>query len=220
MTDISISPTWLADLFAGVMLAVAAYSLARPIYAGRYHRQANLDTDATHVLLGLALAGLLAPSVSVLPRTTWATDIWAAIFAAATVWFAWRLTTTPRADLARYASVLIACAAMVFIQLDPTYAASGGGTTAMPGMPGMAAGSSAGSAFRTPTLALLFAFAVTAFAVLATDRIALLAADGSTTEPAETASTVTRSLIASRATIACHVAVGVVLSYLLVLMLA
>ena len=213
-----ISPAWLADLFAGAMLAVAAYSLARPIYAGRHNRSVHLDLDAAHALLGVALAGLLAPSVSVLPRATWAADTWAAIFAAAGVWFAWRLATSLRTERARYASVLLLCAAMVFVELDPTYtaSASGGGMASMPGMPAMAS-TSASTAFRTPTLALLFAFAVIGFAVLATDRIALPAAERSTAEAAESAG---RALIAPRAAIACHVAVGVVLGYLLVLMLA
>jgi hypothetical protein len=200
-----ISPAWLADLLAAAMLAVAACSLARPLYAGRRDRQIHLDTDATHVLLGVALAGLLAPSVSVLPHTAWAADTWAAIFAAAAVWFAWRLAAAPRAEPLRYASVLVLCAAMVFVELDPTYATSGGGMASMPGMPGMAATTSA-DAFRTPTLALLLAFAVTGFAVLATDRAAQAADRG--------------LIVAPRAAIACHVAAGVVVGYLLVLMLA
>lgn len=203
----AMNPSWLDSILITIMLAVGIYSLGRLVYTGIHRSWGDFDTDATHVLLSVALLGMLWPGSSVLADSTWACDTWAAIFAGAAVWFGLRIVIARRDELTRRrVSFLIACASMVFIELDPAYTAPGGSMASMPGMPGMAANSGTG-AFRVPTLALVLAFAVTVFAVLAADRLALPVTGG-------------RDLVTDRAALACHVAVGVVLAYMLVLMLA
>jgi hypothetical protein len=81
-------PVAILDLFAAVMLAVAVYCAARVILVRRMHRTLHYDVNAAHVLMGTAMAGMLAPSLKVLPNPAWET-----VFSVLALWFAWRSVT-------------------------------------------------------------------------------------------------------------------------------
>ena len=54
---------------------------------------ADADIDAAHLLMGIAMAGMLVASLTTLPN-----DVWDVIFAVMTAWFGWcRLPRVPRA---------------------------------------------------------------------------------------------------------------------------
>ena len=60
-------PSWILDIFAAVMLVVAAVSAARLVAASpRRHRTrpASLaDIDVAHLLMAIAMAGMLVPGL-------------------------------------------------------------------------------------------------------------------------------------------------------------
>jgi len=96
------SPAWLLDILAALMLVLAAVratrlatarlpadrlSAAEPTGSRSSPRgSGGADTDIAHLLMCIAMAGMLAPSVKALPP-----HAWGAIFGLLTAWFAWRL---------------------------------------------------------------------------------------------------------------------------------
>ena len=116
-------PTWLLDILAAVMLAVVALSatrlaVARPWRQG-VRRVALADVDVAHLLMALAMAGMLTPSLTTLPD-----DAWAVIFGVLAVWFASRVILDARVSGARAlagghcAPHLIHAAAMMYMFLS------------------------------------------------------------------------------------------------------
>lgn len=84
-------PAWLSDAFAAVMLALAAYCAARLAIAAGRRRETELDTDIAHLVMGIAMAGMLVPRLAVVPGAGWT-----AVFAAVAAWFAWQSFRTWR----------------------------------------------------------------------------------------------------------------------------
>ncbi|WP_408528985.1 DUF5134 domain-containing protein [Paraburkholderia fungorum] len=107
------------------------------------------DTDIAYLLMGVAMAGMLTPSVTTLPS-----HAWEAIFGLLTVWFAWRLLADTKVNgLRSLASVhraahMLHCAATVymFAALTMTDDICRGG----------AESSSMVQSLKPPTLALAF----------------------------------------------------------------
>ena len=162
-------PAWLLDIFAAVMLVVAAVSAARLAIAWRGGRRSDpdADIDVSHLLMGLAMAGTLTASLSTLP---WGG--WEVIFGALTAWFAYRVAREYRGRGLRalvsehHAPHLLHSGAMLYMFLALRGSASHAGATAVPAMPGMSA-----AGLRLPTLALLFAFLLCAYVVADLDRV-------------------------------------------------
>jgi hypothetical protein len=89
-------PGWLAGTLAAVMLSVAAYCVSRLICARPRGRATERDVDTAHGAEGAAMAGMLVPSLGLLPGV-----MWKAAFAAAVGWFASRAIRARRRDGAR-----------------------------------------------------------------------------------------------------------------------
>src|SRR5439155_13478769 len=64
-------PTWLTAIFAAASLAVAIYCAARLVAARRWHRPTEVDTDGAHVIMGVAMAGMLLSGLRTLPSANW-----------------------------------------------------------------------------------------------------------------------------------------------------
>src|SRR5450631_2493237 len=169
-------PAWILDIFAAVMLLVAAVSAGQLVVARAWTRHGASDADiaGSHLLMGVAMAGMLVAGLSTLPNAAWE-----AIFAAMTAWFAWSLWREARGRgagaLARghHAPHLVHSAAMFYAFAALAGPASSGGS----GMAGMAGGSSSGmQTLKLPTLALVFVLALVAYTVRDLDRRAC--ADG------------------------------------------
>jgi hypothetical protein len=77
--------TWLADTFAAIMLATSAYCLTRPLAARRWKRQMHHDVNVSHVLMGVAMAGMLVPALNVISN-----HVWEVVFGVFMLWFATR----------------------------------------------------------------------------------------------------------------------------------
>ena len=151
------TPAWILDIFAAIMLVVAAVSAARLVAARPWQPGAIItDTDISHLLMGIAMAGMLASSLTTLPN-----GAWAAVFGVLTVWFGYRVVRDYRASGARALAVghcaphLVHSAAMLYMFLAITgpVASGGAGMIGMSGMTGM-------STLSYPTLAFLFALSL------------------------------------------------------------
>lgn len=196
------APAWLTGAFAAVMLTVAVYCAGRLAAARRWRRPTEVDTDAGHVLMGLAMAGMLVARLRILPAAAWET-----VFAAGAAWFAWQLLRSRRRAAAspwrclHPAPHLAECGAMVFMLLAlPPALAHHDATPAMTG---------SGSHFSV--LALLLAVCMFGYVVRAADRLPLRAAgDTNSAGPA---------VLAPRCAALCKVAMGLTMGYMLILML-
>jgi hypothetical protein len=125
--------------------------------------------------MGIAIAGILVPGLSILPNA-----VWEVVFAVMTAWFAWCLWRESRgrgaAAVARghYAPHLVHSAAMLYLFAalpGPSVEGPGISVSGPGGMSGMAGGSSAGMPTRSAAaLALIFALLLIAFTVHDLDR--------------------------------------------------
>jgi hypothetical protein len=158
-------PGWLADVFAAFMIAVAAYCVGRLAVAGRWRRPTELDADGVHVLMGVAMAGMLAAGLTSLPA-----GVWELAFGAAAAWFAWqairvRLGSPVGPWICRHPGPhLVESLAMLYALLA-VRAAGHGGTAS-----GMAMGASAGGV-RFPALAGVIAVFMAGYVVWITDLL-------------------------------------------------
>ena len=163
------TPAWILDIFAALMLVVAAVSAARLVAARPWrHGSVIIDTDIAHLLMAIAMAGMLASSLQTLPDTAWEV-----IFGVMIAWFAFRVVRDAHANGVRAlagghcAPHLVHSGAMLYMFLAMTTASG-----AMAGMPGMSAGSmSSMLTERDPTLAFVFALILIGYSVWDLDQL-------------------------------------------------
>jgi Domain of unknown function (DUF5134) len=225
------TPAWLLDLVAAVMLTVAAVSAARLAAARPWRPGAVvIDTDVAHLLMAIAMAGMLTPGLTTLPDAAWEV-----IFGLMTVWFAARVLTDARASGVRSlagghcAPHLVHSAAMLYMFLALTAPATG--LSGMSGMGAVPAGSGA-MALRVPTLAFVFALILVGYSVWDLDqlsgrRYALAAARvplGGTAAvavaspgPAPVAPRAGGLLLSPGVTVGCRITMGIAMVFMLVI---
>ena len=172
------TPSWILDSFAAIMLAVAVVSTARLAVARPWQqgtRAALADIDVSHLLMAVAMAGMLAANLKTLPNSAW--DV---IFAVMTAWFAYRVIRNAQVSGVRAlagghcAPHLIHAAAMLYMFrafTAPTTHGSGG-------MGGMADGMSGMGTLQLPFLAFAFALLLIGYSIWALDQISGPGASG------------------------------------------
>ena len=217
-------PAWLTAIFAAASLAVAVYCAGRLVVARRGHRPTELDTDGAHVVMGVAMAGMLVSGLRTLPST-----IWEVVFAAAAVWFGYRMLQARRgAQSSPWRSShplphLVECAAMVFMFL--ILPAAAGAATSSVSMT-MTATESRFSFLTLPLAVYLFGYVVWLGdrVTLHAPALALATAPASAgprpgygsgspgPEPA-------RPYLAPRCAAICKITMGITMGYMLILML-
>jgi Domain of unknown function (DUF5134) len=157
-------PAWLAGSFAILMIVIAVYCAARLAISRLPGRNTERDTDALHVLMGVAMAGMLEPRLTSVPVTAWRV-----VFAAAAAWFAWHAIRpghqTGGARGAHPAACAVECTAMVYM-LVPVGSWSSGHRPGM-AMPGMSQGITIGN----PALTLMLALFMLGYVLWAIDRL-------------------------------------------------
>jgi Domain of unknown function (DUF5134) len=215
-------PAWLTGIFAAAGLAVAVYCAGRLIAARRWRRLTELDTDGAHVVMGVAMAGMLVSGLRTLPSATWEV-----VFAAGAAWFGYRMLRARRgARSSPWRSShplphLVECAAMVFMFLilpATVTAASSGTSTSMT----MTATESRFSFLTLPLALFLFGYVV-----WIGDRVTLhaapaLAAPAGDTRPGIGSGpgfAATQSYLAPRCAAICKITMGITMGYMLILML-
>ena len=237
------APAWLTGSFAALILTVATYCAGRLAVARRWRRPTELDTDAGHVLMGVAMAGMLVARLRILPAATWEV-----VFAAGAAWFAWQLVKSRRRTAAASwrclhpAPHLVECVAMLYM----FFAAAPLTARAAAGMTGLAPS-------RFSVLALLMALFMVGYVVRVADRLplrtpalavasaipgpmatpnppdiptpasatapAIAPATASGPAPAGRVATTARPHLAPRCAALCKIAMGLTMAYMLVLML-
>jgi len=241
-------PAWLTDIFAALMLLVAAVSAARLAVGRPWRRGAVItDTDISHLLMGIAMAGMLASGLATLSN-----GAWAVIFGVLTAWFAYRVVRDARANGVRAlagghcAPHLVHSGAMLYMFLAITAMSGGSG---MAGMGGSVGGSM--QTLRYPTLAFVFAIVLIGYTAWDLDQLpgfghalalavpvpagpALAGATAVVTsagtgaskadEPAgaprtDGHSVITGFLLSSEITVGCRIAMGVTMALMLFLMI-
>jgi hypothetical protein len=215
-------PAWLTDIFAAASLAVAVYCAGRLAAARRWHRPTELDTDGAHVVMGVAMAGMLVSGLRTLPSA-----IWEVVFATGVAWFGYRMLQARRgAQPSPWRSShplphLVECAAMVFMFLilpaSVAVKATSGGMT-------MTATESRFSFLTLPLALFLFGYVV-----WLGDRVTLHApALALANAPAGSNSghgsgnpspATTQSYLAPRCAVICKITMGITMGYMLILML-
>jgi cytochrome b561 len=236
-------PSWLAWIFAGLMIVVAAYCLTRLAASWRQHRPTDHRVDGIHVLMGVAMAGMLVPRL----RVFWVGG-WEVVFAISTAWFAWlairefRGQRTVGGRPGHHLQHMLACGAMLYMFLAAATVAKAAADGS--GMSGMAAG-----AAHFPTLALVLALALFGYVVWNADRLSSLApvaalaaravpvpvlaragagggASFAATDGGDAPSTPEPQALAGRwvplsprLAVCCEIAMGVTMGYMLIMML-
>jgi hypothetical protein len=215
-------PGWLTGLLTAVMLTVAAYNVTRLVAAPRWGRAAELDADGTHVVMGVAMAGMLTPGLSFAPRPLWLT-----VFAAGGAWFGWRFLRTRSGQAAgpwrcpHPLPHLVECAAMVFMFALPATVAT---ATAGGGMGGMGTALTGAAAGFSPLTLLLAVFMVgyvmwlgNNLSALAPATVIESTAGGAT--GTMTTGTARTGYLAPRCAACCKIAMGVTMGYMLIMLL-
>ena len=232
------SPSWLTDSLAAIMLATAAYCAGRLVAGRLWHRRVEHDIDVVHLLMGVAMAGMLVPRLNPLDD-----PVWEAVFGLTALWFAGRVVLARRAARVDRSAVghhlahLVLSGAMLYMYLAQP--AATGAPASGAGMGGGMGGSLAGGA-RYPTLALVLALALVGYAVSVIDRTAPLPARAvrrtgpgaaarvtdprGTAEPPNAVATGGGSaahcgLLAPRLAHCCDIVMSVTMAYLLIIML-
>lgn len=181
-------PSWLARLLAALMIVTAAYCFSRLIAAWRRHRRTDYDVDGVHVLMGIAMAGMLVPRIN----PFWDSG-WEVIFAGAVGWFGWQALRGRRSEpaagqrrVAHHLQHVVTCGAMLymFLAVAPAKTAS---TTAM----------GAGPSTTFPTLALVLTLALVGYVIWNADRFTSLASVAALREMTVPANSVTAPALAA-----------------------
>ena len=123
-------PAWLTDIFAAVMITVAAYCTSRLVVARWWRRPTDVDSDGAHVVMGVAMAGMLVTGLRFGSRPASGRRS----SPRPTGWFGWRFLRVRRgAPLSQWRCPqpgphLVECGAMVYMYLAvPAVAAAAKG---------------------------------------------------------------------------------------------
>jgi hypothetical protein len=220
-------PAWLAAWLAGLMLLVAASCAGRLAIWQLRGRGSEPQVDALHVLMGVAMAGMLEPQLSQVPDTAWRV-----VFAVAAALFGWQAIRarggrrSGRPACSHPAAHAVECAAMLYMLLPSTRAGRGPAMA----MPGMSGPSDAGN----PALALVLALFMVGYILWTTDQLASLSrardarpgrepAAGAPRAPgpasAARAGSASRPTLAPRFAACYKIAMSVAMGYMLVTMI-
>jgi hypothetical protein len=194
------------------MIVIAVCGAARLAISRLRGRSTERDADALHVLMGVAMAGMLEPRFTPNPVTAWR-----AVFAGAAAWFAWQAVRRGRraagTRCAHPAAHAVECAAMVYMLLPVGSWPSGhGAAMAMPGM------SQAGASAGNPALILVLALFMLGYVLWAVDR---LASRSRTTAAATAYARPAGSLpeLAPRLAASYKITMAITMGYMLIMML-
>jgi Domain of unknown function (DUF5134) len=163
-------PSWAAAVLAAVMIATAIYCAGRLAAARLWQRSTEVDADAVHLVMGVAMAGMLLPRLSPLPGTAWE-----AVFGVVAAWFAYRAIRGGAGNRWRCSHPvphLVESAAMVYMLAALPGSWPGWPGQAMP-MPGMGDGRPAAGG-SLPTVAVILALFMIGYALWTADQLTAL----------------------------------------------
>ena len=214
-TDMA-GPSWLAGIFAAVMILTAAYSASRLAVSRRRGQATEFDADALHAVMGAAMAGMLVPRFSVLPD-----GVWVAVFGAGAGWFGWHALRAAGLGISGGSPCrfpvphLIECVAMLYMLLPVRgpHPARGAAPVGMAGM-----GPSAAPA-GFPVLAVVLALFMLGYIVWTTDRLTALARAKATAAGPRLGEQDGGPVLAPKLAVCGKLAMGITMGYMLLLTL-
>jgi hypothetical protein len=151
------------------MIAIAVYCAGRLAASRLWRRATAVDADALHLVMGVAMAGMLVPQLGSLPGS-----VWEGVFGVGAAWFAgravWALRGNPVGRWQCHYPVphLVECGAMLYMLLGARGSLPASPRTGVP-MPAMSA--SPGAAGGFPALALVLALFMLGYIVWTADRL-------------------------------------------------
>jgi hypothetical protein len=204
---------WLAGTFAVIMIATAAYCLTRLAMSVRQRRPTDRPVDAMHVLMGVAMAGMLVPRLRVVPAPGWE-----ALFAAGAALFLWRMARTagrPGHDIQH----LLGCGTMVYMLAAMTGTAAGPGTAA--GIASATAARAMSGVAGASGFGLVLAVALLGCVVWSADRISTLAPVAVLAGGPSAVGALARFGVplSPRLAAGCEIAMGITMGYTLIVLL-
>ena len=164
------APSWLAGALAAEMIAIALYCSSRLVASRRWRLTTEVDADGIHVVMGVAMAGMLVPQLSPLPGR-----VWEVVFGVAAAWFAWQAARArrniPASGMRCRHPVphLVECAAMLYMLIAVPGLRPGAPDKLMPGMSGPASANG-----FLPALAIILALYMAGYVLWTTDRLVSL----------------------------------------------
>jgi hypothetical protein len=183
------APTWLTAIIATLMILVAGYSAWRLAISRAWGRATDHESDALHLALGIAGAGMVADWAHTLPR-----PIWTVLFALGGVYF---IVRKRRMETA-------CCAVVVYMFLagvaPTTIHGSTAGQYTMAGMDGMILDQT----ITYPSIGLIFVVGLCFYAVSVLNKIEPLSVDTGRGNPL---------LLAPRSADVCRIVIVLVLAY-------
>jgi len=225
-------PTWLAYGFAVVMVVVSLYCVGRLLLAKRLSRRSHHDVNTSHVLMGLAMVGMLVPRWNYVPNGVWEIifSLIALLFLVLSIGFAARhgLKGTDDAHVHHISHYLIhmvmACAMLYMYWLGAPQAgsymsmSSGAGSAGDPGLTLLLVGILFASAAWQ--LDAVSRFSRQPRALVSVSNAAATAGPGhAMADEGEIPDDVSPRWLAPRLEIGCHIAMCLTMGYMLVLML-
>lgn len=220
------SPSWLGYVLSGAVAVVGVYCVARFVARVRRRQREDADVALAHVLMAVATAGMLVPSWNVLP-------VWAGvgIFSALGIYFSviaiqgashGAVRAGPSGAHVRHALIhgVMAGAMLYMYWLGMPMTSSGGRGGMSMSMSGAASGGD-------PALTFLLTVVLLASAVWQLDGVGRLAQSRSRSvlagvmadAPAQTVEAPAATWLAPQYAAGCHIAMCVVMAYMLVIML-
>jgi hypothetical protein len=165
-------PSWILDVFAAIMGVVAVVSAGRLVAARPWQpgtrRAALADIDVAHLLMAIAMAGMLVSGLRTLPG-----GAWEAVFGVLTAWFAYRVARDFQVSGIRAlagghcAPHLVHAGAMLYMFAAVGAPAPGGSG----GMAGMGGALSGPGSLALPFLAFLFALVLVGYTIWDLDQV-------------------------------------------------
>lgn len=207
-------PGWLTVGFAGLMLLIAGCCTLRLLTSRRRGGATSPEADVLHLLMGVAMAGMLEPRLSPLPDS-----VWLIVFAVSAAWFAWRAVWArgrrraagpDRVHAAWHPAPHAAMSAVMVYMLVPAHSAASGLEMSMPGMGGS-------GLTANPAIALLLVLFMLGYILWTADQLAARSRDRTRPVPAGanaagvTAERVTSLPFEAGAAIAMSIAMGYML---------
>jgi len=224
-------PGWLTGLFTVLMIAIAVYFAGRLLFARVRRRRIHVEVNVAELAMGLAMAGMLRPTLNLLP-----TALWEVVFACFALWFFVQgvrfvsrhgsvggeaFVTYHRAHYPLHVVMSLAMLYMYLAAAIPTARESGQMAMAAP----------TGTEADFVALPLLFIALLAAFAMRQIDTLSRFRAnaatrvgtrgalEGASVSDLSTPSAPFARWLAPRSESVCLVAMSVAMSFLLVLML-
>jgi Domain of unknown function (DUF5134) len=204
-------PSWRAGVLAAVMIMIAVYSAGRLVISLRRRRETEFDADGVHAVMGVAMAGMFLPRLSLLPATAWE-----AVFGVGAVWFAAqtirarRLSSCGGWRCRHPLPHLVECVAMLYMLLSlPGSRAAG----SAPGMTMAGMGGASGATASFPALPAVLALFMVGYVVWAADQVTSLARGRGTV------ATAGGPVLAPRQATFAKMAMSMTMGYMLVLMI-